>query len=481
VLSLRHALLAMLAAVNGCAPAASFHYDGAPINADSSGTVWGDEYEGLAVGGAGETVHSLPRGFNLEWVDGNTQSARVDAFARGASLHARSYPSGEVGSIAWHGDGALREVVAGDFTPAIAEGALLGDPRTGGDLRAPGSVRMQGLAMRASTSTWSSMTGGGVVLGAGAYCFGLGGWQAHDEPQGRVAAASIERAGSDGVVGAAFGETIDGDTRRTAISTYGAHKTETAFVSGELALADSRARAVARVVAGSRREWSAIAIAGAGPANDAPLVFARKERWGAALERRDGWGWGASRTGVSTLTRRDVVSDIRRRRAFWDGEWRVTDDTRLQLAARVTREESTRPENGALAALPSHEVADDWRARATLRVFLGLTDNAYRVEWVQNRSGKPGMIASWSWRMRAGPLDTRLSASAHALAPGQVSYSTDDAPPGIAEYSTVTGKGASLAASTRLWFRHHAWLGAAWSQRPPGSPRVWVTLGLRGG
>ena len=469
-----------IVATSGCASRAPLLHDGAPVEVpDSSGTMWGDEYDGLAVEGAGESVRSLPRGFNVEWLDGNTQSTRVDAFAHGASVHARSYPSGEVGSVAWQGRGALREVVAGDFTPAIAEGALLGDPRTGGDLRAPGSVRTRGLAMRASTSTWSSMTGGGAVLGVGAFRFGLGGWQAHDEPQGRVAVASIERAGSGGVVGAAFGETIDSDTRRTAISTYGAHKTETAFVSGELALAH-RVRAVARVVVGDHREWSAIAIAGAGPANDAPLVFARKERWGAALERRDGWGWGASRTGVSTLTRRDVISDIRRRRAFWDGEWRVTDDTRLQLAARVTREETTRPENGALAALPSHEVADDWRARATLRVFLGLTDNTYRVEWVQNRSGKPGMIASWSWRLRAGAFDARLSASAHALAPGQVSYSTDDAPPGIAEYSAVTGKGASLAASTRLWLRHHAWLGAAWSQRPPGSPRVWVTLGLRG-
>ncbi|HET6462919.1 MAG TPA: hypothetical protein VFH33_03885 [Candidatus Krumholzibacteria bacterium] len=225
---------------------------------------------------------------------------------------------------------------------------------------------------------------------------------------------------------------------------------------------------------------SAIAIAGAGPANDEPLVFARKERWGAALERRDGWGWGASRAGVSTLTRRDVVSNIRRRRAFWDGEWRVTDDTRFQLAARVTREENTRASKGALASLPAQELTDEWRARATLRVFPGLIDNSYRLEWVQARTGKPGMIATWVWRLRAGALDTKLSASAHALQSGQVAYSTDAAPPGLVEYSSITGKGAALAASFRLWLKHHAWLGAAWSQRPPGPSRVWITLGLRG-
>jgi hypothetical protein len=109
-----------------------------------------------------------------------------------------------------------------------------------------------------------------------------------------------------------------------------------------------------------------------------------------------------------------------------------------------------------------------------------LTDNSYRIEWVQNRTGRPGIIATWQWRLRAGAVDTRLSASAHALETGQVSYSTDAAPPGIDAYSAVTGKGALLAASFRVWLRHHAWLGAAWSQRPPGDSRVWVTLGLRG-
>jgi hypothetical protein len=187
---------------------------------------------------------------------------------------------------------------------------------------------------------------------------------------------------------------------------------------------------------------------------------------------------------VSTLTRRDVVSDIRRRRAFWDGEWRITGDTRLQLAARVTREETTRAVNDALASLPSHEVSDDWRARATLRAWRvtgagRLVDNTYRLELVQNRAGKPGVIATWAWRLRTGALDTRLSASAHALEHGQVSYSTDAAPPGLVEYSAVTGKGAALGASLRLWLKRHAWLGAAWSQTPPRPSRVWITLGVR--
>lgn len=470
MLSLKHVALVALLALHACATTPP------PDSAAPDSTVWGDEYEGLAVDG-GETVRTLPRGFNVEWVDGEAQNARVDAFAHGASIHARSYPSGEVGSVSWRGERFVREIIAGDFTPAIAEGALIGDPRTSGDLRAPGTARTQGLVMRSSTSTWSSMRGAGVVLGANAYRVSLGGWETRDDR--RVGVASFERLMRGGMLGVAAGTT---EAKRVAASIYGAHKTESAFASGELALSRERVRGVVRMVAG---RMSAIAIAGAGPANDEPLVFARKERWGAALERHDGWGWGASRTGVSTLTRRDVVSDIRRRRAFWDGEWRVTNDARLQLAARVTREENTRASKGALASLPAHEVADDWRARATARVHRVIAngwpvDNSYRLEWVQSRTGTPGMIATWSWRLRAGALDTKFSASAHALHSGQIAYSTDAAPPGLLEYSSITGKGASLAASFRLWLKHHAWLGAAWSQRPPGASRVWITLGLRG-
>jgi hypothetical protein len=460
----------------GCAPRDTLRPVRAPAESDSAGTVWGDEYEGLAVDG-GEQARSLPRGYNLEWTDGETQSARLDAFARGAGVHARSYPGGEVGSVSWRGEGTLRELVAGDFTPAIAEGALIGDPRTGGDLRASQTEHVQGLAMRSSTSPWSSMRGAGVVLRASAFRVSLGGWRAHDDAKSRAGVASIERIARGGMIGVAGGVS---DAQRTAASIYGARETEGAFASGEIATSQTDVRAIARMVAGDRREWSAIAIAGAGPANNEPLVFARKERWGAALEHRDGWQWGASRVGVSTLTRRDVVSDIRRRRAFWDGEWRITGDTRLELAARVTREETTRPATGALASLPSRDVADDWRVRATWRVLLGLTDNSYRVEWVQNRTGKPGIVGTWSWRLRTGALDTKLSASAHALHSGQASYSTDAAPPGLIEYSSVTGKGASLAASVRLRLKRHAWVGAAWSQRPPGASRVWITLGLRG-
>jgi len=470
-----------LVALAGCTPAASPPRAGIPSDVDSAGTIWGDEYAGLAIDG-GETMRALPGGFDAQCAGGETRTVRIDAFAHGAEIHARSYPGGDVGSVVWRGQGWLREVVAGDVTPVIAEGALIGDPRSGADLRAPGGMRLRGLSLRPSASAWSSVTGAGMVVGLGSYRVGFGGWQSRDGPSVRVATTSVEYGAHGGTMGVAISAS---DDRRRAGSAYGAFTGDAALVSGELARSGNRTRAVVHAVAGERREWRAIAIAGAGAATGEPLVFARKERWGAALERTDEWSRVASRTGVSTLSRRDVVSDTRRRRAFWDGEWRVTGSTRLQIAARLTREETSRAAGAALAETPQHTIADDWRARVTLRAqrIAGngwITEHSYRVEWVQNRTGHPGIVAAWGWRLRAGPIDTRVSASAHALESGQVSYGTDAAPPGTTVYSPVTGTGATLGASMRWSIQRHAWLGVVWAQTPPRTSRVWITVGVRG-
>jgi hypothetical protein len=341
--------------------------------------------------------------------------------------------------------------------------------------------------MRPSASSWSSMTGAGVVLGRESLRLALGGWHAHGEPSVRVAAASVERRTRGATLGIAGGAATEGAPapERGAVSLYAARDDGTSFASGEVAMAEGRMRAVTRFVAGERREWSAIAIAGAGPAVDEPLVFTRRERWGAALERRDGWSWGASRAGVSSLLRRDAVSEMRRRRAFWDGEWRIRDDTRFELAARVTREDSDRGATGPLAAIPARATSDDWRARATLRAQHTndqgwVMDNAYRIEWVQNRSGRPGTLVMWTWRLRAGAFDGRFSASAHALQREQVTYVAESMPLDTGDYSAMTGKGAAMTASLRLWLRRHAWLEATWAARAPAASRVWVALGLRG-
>jgi hypothetical protein len=453
------------------------------VEDDSTGTLWGDEYEGLRLDPA-EPAPSMRRGVRGEWADGATESARFDAFARGARVRARSYPSGDAGSIAWESDGAVRAIAVGSISPNIADGALVGDPRTGGDLRAPTSLRSTGLNLETSSSSWASMVGAGVVLGAHTWRVAAGGWQPRDHAPDRIAFASVERGLHGTTIGAAAGATVGGASSREAASLYAARDDGASFASGEVAIADGRARAVARVVAGERREWSAVAIAGAGPAGEEQLVFTPRERWGTALERRDGWGWGTSRGGFSSLTRRDVSSSVRRRRAFWDGSWRIRDDARLELAARVTRESSDRGATGVLVALPAHEVHDDWRARATLRTQhvddrRRIIDNAYRVEWVQNRSGRPGTIATWTWRVRAGAIDGRFAASAYALHRGQVAYAADSAPAGTAEYAAISGKGAALSASVRVSIEHHAWVGAEWAQRSPHDARVWISAGFR--
>jgi hypothetical protein len=80
--------------------------------------------------------------------------------------------------------------------------------------------------------------------------------------------------------------------------------------------------------------------------------------------------------------------------------------------------------------------------------------------------------------MEAGPLDARVSTTAHALLPGQLAYEPDAAPL-AAEYAAIAGKGATITTSVRVWLQRHAWLGATWSRRPPADARLWIVAGAR--
>lgn len=475
------ALVAAVMVTGSCAtaPAPLVGRHAAP---DSAGTVWGDEYEEQYV--ELEEPAARLRGIGAEWVDGATRNARLDAFSSGARVRLRSSRSGEFGTVSWEGMGLLREVTAGHVEPAAAEGALVGDSRTSADLRAPTTTHTQGLSVEASSSPWSAMRGAGVVIAPGNFRVGLGACETRGAAR-RVGFASIDRSASGITAGIAGGAVLEREISHRGGSVYVAHQGDASFACGEVALnSTGGVRTVARVLAGERREWSAIAIAGAGPARDLPLVFARRERWGAALERRDGWSWGACRTGLSSLSRRDAETDIHRRRAFWDGVWRLSSDARFELAARVTRESLLRAEGGVLTGLPEEQTHDDWRARVTLRTGGAteagpLVENAYRLEWVQNRSGRPGTVATWTGRVRSGAIDGRLSATAHALHQGQVAYEPDVAPLSSGYYTVVAGKGAALSASLRVSLGLHAWLGAAFSKRPPGEPRLWISAGVK--
>jgi hypothetical protein len=164
--------------------------------------------------------------------------------------------------------------------------------------------------------------------------------------------------------------------------------------------------------------------------------------------------------------------------------WRISSDAWLELAARVTHERSTDAEGGALPALPGRATHDEWRGRITLRSGRPdesgrLIENAYRLEWVQNRSGRPGTVAAWTGRVRTSMFDGRLSATSHALHQGQVAYEPEAAPLSTGEYTTIGGKGATLSASLRVLLGPHAWLGAAWSRRPPSDSRLWISAGIK--
>jgi hypothetical protein len=370
------------------------------------------------------------------------------------------------------------------ISPEVAEGALVGDPRAGAEPVPDASGRQHGLSVSASTSSYAAMAGGGVVVAPGRVRVSLAGWQSPRDESSRALFGSIEHRTERTTAGVAGGATIAPGVRERALSVFGARGDESSFLGGEVAMAEGRVRGVARVVAGTSREWSAIASAGAAPSGEGRLTFGANERWGAAVERRDAWGWGSSRLRVSTSMRRAVSTDVRRRRLTWDGTWRVSPDTRVEFAARATRDVDLRAASGALAALPVLEVHDEWRARATLRSRRRLSpvwsvDNAYRIEWVEARTGRPGTMVTWTCALRAAGLEWKFAASAFALSGGQVVYSPDAAPLGAGSFEAISGRGAAMSAQFRAHLRRHASVGLSWSQRPPGEARVAVFLTLR--
>jgi hypothetical protein len=480
------ALIRMLGAgtvalCTACAAGRPAYVEPAREASDSLDTHWGDESD--------EPVEAaLPghpaRGMTAEWVrEGATHRARLDASVAHASVRVRSASRGDVGTLRWRGGGALREIAVGHVVPSIAQGALCGDASASADLSSRAPEGMEGLRMDSGASPWTARRGGGVVAGFGAYRVGVGGCESSGEPAHRVGFASVERCRAGGTLGAAVAARVEGGSSRAA-SIY-ASRSDAAFSAGaETAVCAGRVRSVVRMAAGERRSWSAVLVAGAGPAREEPLVFDRRSRWGAALERRDLWMRGESRVAISSLTRRDDASDVRRRRLSCEGRWRITPYARLELAARITSEAARGFPDALAGAAPRRDAADEWRARATLRARQAgesgwQVENTYRLEWVQNRSGRPGTLAGWSLRWQAGPLEGGGSAAAHALHGGQVAYEASPEPLASGEYAPLTGRGARVSAWLRVRLGPHAWLEGTWTQRSPSPERIWLSAGVR--
>ncbi len=89
---------------------------------------------------------------------------------------------------------------------------------------------------------------------------------------------------------------------RHAASLYASRDDGAAFMSGEVAISAGRVRAVARAVAGARREWSAVAIAGARAARPVGGGRVHGGRFVAYAPRR-----GRERSSPARLLRRHVA------------------------------------------------------------------------------------------------------------------------------------------------------------------------------
>jgi hypothetical protein len=157
----------------------------------------------------------------------------------------------------------------------------------------------------------------------------------------------------------------------------------------------------------------------------------------------------------------------------------------VELAVRSTHEVETVASGGALAATPVQEAHEDWRARVTLRARRGLDpawdiDNAYRMEWVEDRTGRPGTVAAWTCALRGAVVEWRVEASAFALRGGQLAYQREEGPVGQAAFWALSGKGAALSTSLQVGIAPEARLGASWARRAGGGARVLVFFVFQG-
>ncbi len=466
-----------IAAVAGCASRPpSVPVD--PDKDDATPVVWGDEYDGVALDIDREFDAAPPASFAADATTGATDVASARMAAGPLAARLRATPDARAGAVEWRS--ARVHAVAGSIRPTLADRCVLADARDAGVVIARGSRTISGLRVSPSSSTWGSVEGAGLAALVGPLRMAAAAWELRDDRAIPSAWASVDWRSRTTVAGVAAGGNRG---RPETVSCYAARVRASVLTAGEVAVGRDGVGASLRVVAGERGEWRGAVAAGPVRApTDSPDALARN-RWGAAVERRDTWRALSSRSTLSSRTRRTPDGDDRRRRAEWAGEVRVADGVRLEFGVRATRDASLRA-TALLEEASAPDIHDDVRARVVLRTVDVTSDAtriefAYRVDAVSTGTGgRPGLVIAWQGRMRRGPIDARVQASAHDLATGQLATIGRPALPGAASFATVSHRGADVAAAVRVTGPGPFTLGVQMVAGAPGDTQMRIQLGV---
>jgi hypothetical protein len=449
--------------------------------------LWGDEYEGITDDADLEEAR-LPSRRSGAAMDVLLDPAPDDGeralLSAGASIRTehsgaryRANRSGHAGAIEVFDQGPLQHIAIGFVRPSVGEGAILADARELGTPSARTLMTTGVVRTAPSSSRWGSVLGAGATLAVSRASVSLAAWRPHGDDTTVTVWSGVEWRFARTRVGAAAGRTPRQRARDAASLTV-VHAFPAVVVCAEVGAAGSALAYSLRVAAdeGWYATFSGGAVGSAGTDN-APHA----DRRAALVERRDRMGSVATRAIASSVVRRDATGEDRQRRVELRVQALVDDNARVEAGVRFMERAST--ELPSPLAPGNEERRDEWRARVSLRTAehpssVTTVEHQFRIDAVRARSSL-GLTGTWRGKVRHGPLDVAVEASAWGLQSDQVGFLAAGGLPGSGAFTAVSGGGSRLACLVRGRVGAHASVAAEWGRSASGKEAVRVGASLR--
>ncbi|HEU4929617.1 MAG TPA: hypothetical protein VFU38_07275 [Candidatus Krumholzibacteria bacterium] len=456
---------------------------------DEVDELWGDEYEGVTDDADLEDTPSPSRrtGASIDVLaDAVPDEGERVLRSLGASVRTehsgaryRENTSGRAGAIEVFDHGPLQHVAIGFVRPSVGEGAILADARELGTPSARATSSAGVVRATPSSSRWGSVLGAAATTSFASASVSLAAWRPHDDDTTWTAWSGVERRFARTRVGAAAGWTRRQPARQAGSLTV-VHGFRSAIVCAEAGVAGGALAYAARAAAGDA--WYAAFSGGAAGAATASAVR-RGDRRIAMIERRDRIGAMSTRVIASTVVRRDGIEEDRQRRIEARVQAAIADNARAEASIRFV--ESVRTELPTALSNGHDERRGQWRARASLRTMehpssSTAVEHPFRIDAVRERS-LLGLAGTWRGKLRHGPVDLALEASAWGLEPGQLGYLNAGAGglPGSGSFTAVSGGGSRLSCLFRARFGAHASIAAEWGRAASGDEDLRVGASFR--
>ncbi len=449
--------------------------------------LWGDEYEGITDDADLEDLRLPIRrsGAAIDvLLDPNPDDGERALLSAGASVRSehsgaryRENRSGRAGAIEVFEQGPLQHLAIGFVRPSVGEGAILADARELGTPSARSLLSTGVVRVAPSSSPWGSVLGAGATLSVSRASVSLAAWRPHGDDTTLTVWSGVEWRFARTRVGAAAGRTPRQPARDAASLTV-VHVFPLAVVCAE---AGAAGRAVAYAVRAAAGDAWYAAFSGGAVGSASTHVAPRDNRRTALIERRDSLGAVATRVTASTVVRRDAVEEDRQRRAEFRVQAVVQDNARVEAGVRFMEGATTELESPLAGG--SDERRREWRARVSLRTAehpssATAVEHQFRIDAVRAHSSL-GLTGTWRGKVRHGPVDVAVEASAWGLQSDQVGFLAAGGLPGSGSFTAVSGGGSRLACLVRGRVGAHASLAAEWGRSASGKEEVRVGASLR--